>query len=64
MRTNACGQYIKRVGLNAAASHLLTSETSIAEVGDHFSYFDPSHFSRHFRAFFGVSPKEYRQLRQ
>jgi hypothetical protein len=39
MGTNACGQYIKRVGLNAAASHLLTSETSIAEVGDHFSYF-------------------------
>jgi AraC-like DNA-binding protein len=55
------GQYIKRVRLNAAASRLLTSETSIAEVAAHFSYYDPSHFTRHFREFFGLSPREYRR---
>ncbi|MGB1130981.1 MAG: helix-turn-helix domain-containing protein [Haloferula sp.] len=55
------GQYIKRVRLNAAASRLLTSEGSIAEVAAHFSYYDPSHFTRHFRDFFGMSPREYRR---
>jgi AraC-like DNA-binding protein len=57
------GQYIKRVRLHAAASRLLTSGSSIAEVAAYFGFFDPSHFTKHFRAFHGITPREYRRMR-
>ncbi|BCX46315.1 transcriptional regulator [Haloferula helveola] len=57
------GQYIKRVRLHAAASRLLTTESSIAEIAAHFSYYDPSHFTREFHRFHGMSPRDYRRMR-
>ncbi|MEM1086004.1 MAG: AraC family transcriptional regulator [Verrucomicrobiota bacterium] len=57
------GQYVKRVRLNAAASRLLTSESSIAEVAAYFGFYDPSHFTKQFRAFHGIAPRDYRRIR-
>ena len=57
------GQYVKRVRLHAAASRLLSSEASVGEVAAYFGFFDPSHFTKQFRAFHGIAPRDYRRLR-
>ena len=51
---------LQQVRYERAANFLRESDVTILEVALHVGYEDPSHFSRAFRRFAGVSPKQYR----
>jgi len=53
-------EYILRLKLNKAANMLLTSTHSIGQIAMEVGYFDPYHFSRNFKQFYGQSPRRYR----
>jgi AraC-like DNA-binding protein len=52
--------YICRLKLNKAANLLLTSKLSVNKIALAVGYEDPYHFSRNFKKFHGLSPKNYR----
>ena len=54
-------QFIKKVRLQTAARLLVSSDLSLGEVATDSGFYDQSHFSKRFRAWYGCSPKEYRQ---
>ncbi|QDT68853.1 HTH-type transcriptional activator Btr [Planctomycetes bacterium MalM25] len=56
-------QMLLRLRMNLAAERLLDSDDTIKQVAQDLSYTDPFHFSRTFKATFGVSPSEFRKLR-
>lgn len=56
-------QMLLRLRMNLAAERLLDSSDTIKEVACGLGYTDPFHFSRAFKATFGVSPSEFRKLR-
>lgn len=56
-------QMLLRLRMNLAAERLLDSNDTIKRVAQDLSYTDPFHFSRAFKATFGVSPTEFRKLR-
>ena len=43
------------------ASHLLTTNVPISEIGYQLGYESPSYFTKTFREVFGISPQEYRK---
>jgi len=49
-----------RLKLNKAASLLLTSSRPVHEVAAQVGFEDPYHFSRNFKKFHGLSPRNYR----
>lgn len=51
---------LQQVRYETAAKFLRESDVTILEVALQVGYEDPSHFSRAFRRFAGVSPKQYR----
>lgn len=52
--------YGRVMRLNALIQTLAAgSNTSMAELADHFGYYDQAHFSRDFRRFAGATPSEY-----
>ncbi|MBE6126872.1 MAG: AraC family transcriptional regulator [Erysipelotrichaceae bacterium] len=53
-------QYLIRVRLETAASLLLTTPASVAEIAKTVGYPTAMHFSKSFSAFYGVSPLHYR----
>lgn len=53
--------YALRRRLHAAAFLLRDTGLSVTEVGRRVGYDDPYYFSRHFKRYFGVSPKHLRQ---
>ncbi|MCI0498166.1 MAG: AraC family transcriptional regulator [Planctomycetales bacterium] len=53
-------EYIMRLKLNKAGSLLLTTALSVREVGYLVGFEDPYHFSRNFKKFHGLSPRQYR----
>lgn len=55
-------EYIMRLKLNKASAMLLTSSFSINEIGYALGFNDPYHFSRVFKKFHGLAPKNYRKL--
>lgn len=55
-------EYIMRLKLNKASAILLTSSLSINEIGYSLGFSDPYHFSRVFKKFHGISPRDYRNL--
>ena len=53
-------QFLLNVRLKAASHLLVTSDKPITCIVLDTGFFDQSHFSRHFRKTFGMSPNEYR----
>jgi len=52
--------WLSRRRVEKAAVLLLTSNLSMAQVGQRIGWDDPNYFSRRFRSAFGRSPREYR----
>ncbi len=52
--------YYRRLKLEAAGSMLLNSRLSVKEIAWELGFANPFHFSRSFKEFAGVSPREYR----
>lgn len=55
------GQYILRTRLNAARRLLETTAKALGDIAADTGFFDQSHFTRHFRRSFGVTPSAYRR---
>ena len=56
------GAVARRVRLERAAVELLGGEHTVASVAHGAGFADHSHFCRHFRREFGVTPSRYREL--
>ena len=54
-------QYFRRLKLEAAGSMLINSRLSIKEISWQLGYANPFHFSRSFKAFAGVGPRDFRR---
>ncbi|MCG8527960.1 MAG: helix-turn-helix domain-containing protein, partial [Opitutales bacterium] len=54
-------QYFRRLKLEAAGSMLINSRLSIKEISWQLGYTNPFHFSRSFKAFAGVGPRDFRR---
>lgn len=55
--------YLARLRAERAAAMLGTTDLPVAAIGVKVGWADPAHFSRRFRAAFGMSPRTYRQHR-
>jgi len=53
-------QYVMRLKMNRAGQLLLNSDLSVKNVAMLVGFDDPYHFSRNFRKFHAISPKQYR----
>lgn len=53
--------YLIRLRLNAAAEDLSDLRCGISELAQKYQFYDNSHFTRHFKKQFGVSPSQYRK---
>jgi AraC family transcriptional regulator len=56
------GEYVRRLRLERACSQILESHNALCDIALDAGYSDQSHFNRHFRAHFGVTPHQYRKL--
>jgi len=56
-------QYLLRLKMNFAAEQLRVPGAMVKQVAEQAGFTDPFHFSRAFKAVFGVSPKAFCQLR-
>jgi len=54
-------KHIMNVRIRAASLRLTTTNDTIAAIALDCGFYDHSHFTRNFRKFMGVSPKEYRK---
>jgi len=52
--------YIERCVMQEARRRLTEGEESLGVISERLGFCDQFYFSRRFRAFFGVSPREYR----
>ena len=57
------GEFRRLVNLQMAATKMIESHYSIAEIAADIGYTDQSHFTKHFRRAFGVTPGAYRAIR-
>jgi len=53
-------QFVERVRLETAASALVAGGRTVGEIARSVGYTSPFHFSRRFKARFGMSPSQYR----
>ncbi|MBV8516820.1 MAG: helix-turn-helix transcriptional regulator [Acidobacteria bacterium] len=56
----SAGAFVRDERLQSAAHHLRFTKRALRDVAAEHGFFDQSHFTRAFRARFGVSPAEYR----
>lgn len=63
-RKHGCtvGEYIRRLRLDFALQAIGNQRSSLAEVASAAGFSDQSHFTRTFKAYFGVTPSQYRRL--
>lgn len=57
-------QYLLRLKMNHAAERLQAPGALVKQVAEEAGFTDPFHFSRVFTAVFGISPANFRRLRQ
>lgn len=55
-------KYLMRLKMNHAADLLLNSGMQVKEVAVNMGYEDPYHFSRTFRNYMGLSPRDFREI--
>jgi AraC family transcriptional regulator len=62
-RAHGCtvGEYIRWLRLEETKTELRDSTKSVAEIGVEAGFYDQAHYSRAFRAAYGVSPSAYRK---
>ena len=53
------GTLIRNIRLEKAAEHLRNRKGNITEIANSVGLSNPSHFTRAFRSYFGVSPRDY-----
>ena len=53
-------EYIRRKRLREAELLLLDGDAGIGEIAERLRFADQFHFSRRFRQFWGLSPREFR----
>lgn len=56
-------QYLTGARMNLAAERLLDKSIPVQQVAEEMGFSDPFHFSRAFKANYGVSPSQFRSLR-
>lgn len=57
-------QYLIQLRMEAAAKRFRETDESVSAVARYVGYKDPLHFSKAFRAHFGVSPSQYRDAHE
>lgn len=57
------GDYIRRLRLEYAAKELIQSEKSFSEIASTAGFYDQSHFANAFKRYTGLTPTEYRALK-
>lgn len=55
-------EFVRHIRLEKASAILLASDLDVAEIGQRLGWNDQFHFSRVFKAAFGISPRNYRNL--
>ena len=58
------GEFARMQRVQFARKLLETSDARVSQIAARAGFFDQAHFSRSFRAIFGVSPSEYRRSRR
>ena len=58
------GQWVLKTRISHASRGLIETDTSVADIAQEAGYADQSAFTRQFRRSTGLSPTEYRRLRQ
>ena len=56
------GEYLKELRLTTAARKLLVSNANISDIAYSVGYEDSNYFIREFKAAFGMTPKQYRNI--
>lgn len=56
-------EYVLKVRMEKAAEMICDPSVKIQTVSEHLGYKDNNYFSRAFKAYFGMSPSEYRELK-
>jgi len=54
------GEYLRQLKLKKALKHLLNPKLSLTEIAYECDFSDQSHFTRTFKATYGMTPKKYR----
>lgn len=57
------GDYIRRQKIKTAINYLLSSNTSLTQIAHLCRFSDQSHFTRVFKMYMGMTPKQYQQKR-
>ena len=57
-------EYLRKVRMNQAKLLLATTEYSISDISSDVGYTNPFQFSKVFKSCYGISPTEYRNMRQ
>ncbi|GBF71867.1 AraC family transcriptional regulator [Paenibacillus sp. 598K] len=52
-------QYVHYLRIMDACDFLMVTDMTISAISDHLGYYDPSYFSRTFKKFMSMSPREY-----
>jgi AraC-like DNA-binding protein len=55
-------KYLRKLQMRMAARALVYTRKPLADVAMSCGFADQSHFSREFRAHFGRTPREYREM--
>ncbi|MFD0616019.1 helix-turn-helix transcriptional regulator [Paenibacillus sp. GCM10027629] len=53
--------YVNRIKMQRAAAALLESNRSVTHIAETLGYSTIHHFTRHFTAYYGISPTQYRK---
>ncbi len=55
-------EFLLRQRISKGLDMMLNTTTSLTEIAVESGFYDQSHFIRHFKRFFGVSPSQYRKI--